>query len=93
MELIAQQPYVKVEKKVDGLAQVITESNRMIYLYREKVVTQHREFPIHIVSGFSYRPIANEGGTLYLHSTRGVFAYTVKSSPEAFIRAYQDFFT
>ncbi|GEK33378.1 hypothetical protein [Kurthia sibirica] len=92
MNLIAQHPYIKVEKKVEGLSQVVIEIDRVIYLYQDKVVTQHREFPIQIVRDFSFREIANEGGMLYLHSTRGVFAYTVKTSPEAFISAYKSHF-
>lgn len=89
MSLIAQHPYVKVERTVTSIEQFEIEHNRIIYLYTDKVVTQNREFPIKIVMDFSYREIANQGGILYLHTLQGVYTYIVKSSPEAFITAYK----
>lgn len=92
MILIAQHPYVKVERKVTGLEQLEIEHSRVIYLYDEKVVTQNREFPIHLVTDFSYRAIGNQGGMLYLHTLRGVYMYQVKASPVEFISAYIAYF-
>ncbi|MEK4628537.1 MAG: hypothetical protein ABS944_12985 [Solibacillus sp.] len=92
MSLIAQHPYIKVERKVTSIEQFEIEHNRIIYLYKDKVVTQNREFPIKYVTDFSYREIANQGGILYLHTLQGVFTYIVKTSPEAFITAYRAYF-
>lgn len=92
MSLIAQHPYIKVERKVIGIEQFQIEHDRIIYLYKDKVVTQYREFPIKVVMDFSYRQIANQGGILYLHTLQGVYTYNVKSSPEAFIEAYRAYF-
>lgn len=88
MKLLAQHPYIKVERKIVGLEQVEIEHSRTIYLFEEKVVTEHREFPIHLVTDFSYKAIANEGGLLYLHTLRGVYTYQVKCSPRDFMAAY-----
>lgn len=92
MNLIAQHPYTKTERKVTSTGQYEVEHHRTIYLYKNKVVTEHREFPIEYVTDFSYREVANQGGVLYLHSVQGVFTYIVKSSPENFIAAYRDYF-
>lgn len=92
MSLIAQHPYIKIERKVTSSEQFEIEHERIIYLYTDKVVTQHREFPIEDVTDFSYRKIANQGGILYLHTLQGVFTYTVRYSPEAFITAYKEYF-
>lgn len=92
MSLIAQHPYIKTERKVTSIEQFEIEHNRTIYLYTDKVVTQNREFRIKDVMDFSYRKIANQGGILYLHTVQGVYTYIVKSSPEAFIRAYRAHF-
>ena len=54
MKLIAQHPYIKIERKVTNLEQIKIEHSRMIYLYEHKVVTQNREFPISVVMDFSY---------------------------------------
>ena len=92
MSLIAQHPYIKIERKVTSIEQFEIEHDRIIYLYNDKVVTQNREFPIKVVMDFSYREIANQGGILYLHTLQGVYTYIVKSSPEAFITAYRAYF-
>ncbi|MEK4130275.1 hypothetical protein NYE67_11370 [Solibacillus sp. FSL W8-0474] len=92
MSLIAQHPYIKVERKVTGIEQVEIEHERIIFLYIDKVITQHREFPIKVVTDFSFREIGNQGGILYLHTLLGVYTYNVKSSPEAFITAYREYF-
>lgn len=92
MKLIAQHPYIKIERKVTSHEQFEIEHSRIIYLYDDKVITQYREFPINMVMDFSYREIAKQGGILYLHTLRGVFTYQVKLSPEAFITAYRSYF-
>lgn len=92
MYLIAKHPYIKIERKVTSVEQINIEHQRVIYLYHDRVVTQNREFPIKDVMDFSYREIANQGGILYLHTLRGVYTYTVKSSPEAFLSAFKEHF-
>lgn len=92
MYLIAQHPYIKTERKVTSTRQYEIEHDRCIYLYNDKVVTQNREFPIKDVMDFSYREVTNQGGILYLHTLQGVYTYIVKSSPEAFIVAYREYF-
>ncbi len=90
MCLIAQQPYVKVERQVNSTEQIDIERERTIYLYDNRVVTKHREFPIQDVFDMSFRQVAGKGGILYLHTSQGVFSYTVKSSPTNFIQLFKD---
>lgn len=92
MSLIAQHPYIKTERKLTSIEQIDIEHDRVIYLYDDKVVTQHREIHIKDVVDFSYKEVANKGGILYLHAVQGVYTYIVKSSPEAFIAAYKAYF-
>ncbi|WP_174615125.1 hypothetical protein [Virgibacillus ihumii] len=89
MKLIAKQPYIKVTRVVNSIEQKDVEEERMLYLYDEKLVTEHRQFPIQNVLDISYRTVGSNGGLLYLHTIKGVFSYTVKTSPEAFIRAFK----
>ncbi|GAB3049590.1 hypothetical protein [Virgibacillus ainsalahensis] len=89
MQLIAEQPYIKIVREVSSVEQVDIEYQRTLYLYDEKVVTKHREFPIEDVSDMSYRFIGGEGGLLYLHTSNGVYSYTVKSSPDKFVEAFK----
>ena len=44
MSLIAQHPYIKIERKVTSIEQFEIEHDRIIYLYNDKVVTQNSEF-------------------------------------------------
>ncbi|ASK61873.1 hypothetical protein CFK37_06710 [Virgibacillus phasianinus] len=90
MYLIAEQPYTKVQREVNSVEQVKIEHERVLYLYNEKLVTQHREFPIQEVLDVSYRTFGKEGGLLYLHTSGGLFTYTVTASPQKFIDAFKE---
>lgn len=89
MQLLAKHPYIKTERKLTSTLQYEVEHNRYIFLYNEKVVTEHREFPINEVMDFSYRKLTNQGGILYLHTTHGVYSYIVESSPQDFIEIFR----
>ncbi|HLQ70324.1 MAG TPA: hypothetical protein VK142_00840 [Bacillota bacterium] len=90
MKLLAEQPYIKVQRQVDGLIQKNVEMKRTLYLYDEKVVSKHREFPIQDVTDVSYRNLGTEGGMLYVHTNKGVYSYIVKSSPKNFVDTFKD---
>ncbi|WP_010648666.1 hypothetical protein [Oceanobacillus massiliensis] len=89
MNLIAEQSYIKIVRELSSLEQKDVEHQRKLYLYDQKIVTQHREFPLKDVLDISYRFIGGEGGLLYLHTTKGVFSYIVKTSPAEFVEAYK----
>lgn len=90
MKQLAVQPYYKVQREVSGTEQVTYEDDRNLYLYRDKIVTHYREFPIGDVFDMSFRPMGESGGLLYLHTKYGVYSYLVKEVPDDFIRAYRD---
>ncbi|WP_337019616.1 hypothetical protein [Oceanobacillus massiliensis] len=91
MNLLAEQSYIKIVRELSSIEQKDVEHQRKLYLYDEKIVTQHREFPLKDVLDISYRFIGGDGGLLYLHTTKGVFSYIVKTSPEKFVEAYRNF--
>jgi len=91
MQLIAEQSYIKVVREVTSIDQKNIEEQRIMCLYDEKIVTEHREFPLKDVLDISYRFIGTDGGLLYLHTTKGVFSYIVKTSPKPFVEAFKDF--
>ncbi|GAB2559236.1 hypothetical protein [Gracilibacillus alcaliphilus] len=88
MQIIAKQPYVKVIRQIRALEQKDTEEQRYLYLYKDKIVSKHREFPIEKVLDVTYR-LTGEKGMLYLHTLQGVYAYIITSSPESFIAAFK----
>jgi hypothetical protein len=90
VEIVAEQEYVKVERKVDSINQVDVEHKRYLRLYQNKITSEHREFPIQEVLDIPFREVGSKGaGLLYLHTMRGVYTYTVKSSPMDFIEIYK----
>lgn len=89
--LLAEQPYVKIVRHVDAIAQTNKEEARTMYLYEDRLVTKYHEFPIHTVRDLSYRPVGKMGGLLYVHTDNGVFSYLVKSSPEHFVRIFKNY--
>ncbi|WP_249869526.1 hypothetical protein [Oceanobacillus saliphilus] len=91
MNLIAEQPYIKIVREVSSIEQIDVEHKRKMYLYEEKIVTKHREFSIDDVLDVSYRFIGGDGGLLYLHTNYGVYSYIVKTSPEAFVEAFKEY--
>lgn len=91
MNWIAKQSYYKVERELSNLEQKTVVYNRWIYLYKEKVVTQYREFPIKEVLDISYRQMGDRGGLLYLHTRQGVYSYLVSDDPRPFIDKFKSF--
>lgn len=90
MKLLAEQPYIKMDRQMNGLEQKDVELKRTLYLYDEKVVSQHREFPIEDVADISFREVGPFGGMLYVHANQGVYSYIVKSSPMDFVNIFKD---
>lgn len=90
MNPIDVQPYFKIEREVSSLEQKDLERQRHLYLYHDKVVTRHREFPMEQILDMSYREFGPSGGLLYLHTLKGVFSYNVKTSPQPFIESYKN---
>lgn len=90
MKLLAEQPYIKMDRQLDGLQQKDVELKRTLYLYDEKVVSQYRVFPIEDVTDISFKEVGPSGGMLYVHTKQGVFSYIVKSSPMDFVDVFKD---
>ena len=85
MTFIVKQPYIKVIREVGSVEKIEYEDERFIYLYEDKIVTEHREFPLADVFDLSYRKVGGQGGLLFIHTNHSLYSYTVKSSPEYFI--------
>lgn len=87
MCLLATQDYVKVERQLTSITQEDIELPRTIKLYPDRVQTEYREFRLEDITDISYRRFGSFRGLLYLHTTGGVFSYTVKTDTEAFVEA------
>ena len=89
MHIIAKHPYYKVTREVSSVEQKDVEEERYLSLYEEKISSQFRDFPIKDVFDISYRMISKGIGFLYLHTSKGVYSYKIKTPPDPFIEAFQ----
>lgn len=89
MEYLASLPYIKIEREVTSIKQIDIEHKRTLYLYPDRIVTKHREFSIEEVIDISYRKFGDQNGLLYLHTSRGLFSYTIMDSPDHFVNVYR----
>lgn len=89
MKWVAQLPYYKVHREIKDGEQRSVASNRLMYLYKDRVVTCHREFPLQDIFDMSYRTMGDAGGLFYLHTSKGVYSYLIECDPQAFIDAFK----
>lgn len=85
MEIIAKHPYIKVIREVTGLEKTETKDKRELKLYQTKLTTRHREFNIEELVNVAVREIGEDGGLIFIHTTSGLFSYTVEIIDEKFI--------
>lgn len=89
MSWIASQPYYQVQREVSEGQQKRSVSDRQIDLYHDRITTHRREFLLAHVFDISYRRIGGGIGLLYLHTSIGVFSYTVNTDPKPFIALFK----
>ncbi|OME63018.1 hypothetical protein BSK59_01360 [Paenibacillus odorifer] len=90
MKWVAQLPYYKIQREIRDGEQRSVASNRLMYLYQDRIVTRHREFPLKDIFDMSYRSMGDMGGMFYLHTSKGVYAYLVECDPKRFIEAFKE---
>ncbi|WP_226666590.1 hypothetical protein [Metabacillus litoralis] len=89
MEIIANIPYIKVTRVIEDNTQWHKEEEHKITLSYERVFTTFDSFLLEEVLDISYRFLSAEMGFLYLHTTKGMYSYTVKTSPQHFIERFK----
>jgi hypothetical protein len=93
LSLIFEQPFIKVEREIDGIEQKYIEKKYFLYLYETKLVTPFQIFELKDIADVSFRKTkANIYGTLYLHVGQSVFPYYIYNDPEPFINAVKQLF-
>lgn len=89
MGWIASQAYYQVQREVSEGQQRCSVSDRRIDLYHDRITTHRREFALGHVFDISYRRIGGGIGMLYLHTSIGVFSYTLNTDPARFIAHFK----
>lgn len=89
MKILANLPYIKVTKVIKDNTQYHKEEEHNITLSSERVCTSFDSFLLNEVLDISYRFLSKDMGFLYLHTTKGMYSYTVKTSPQSFIDQFK----
>ncbi|MGJ9383630.1 hypothetical protein CR203_20075 [Salipaludibacillus neizhouensis] len=87
---VASHPYIKVIREINSIQQKNVEYERRMYLYEDKLATKHHQFPIERVFDISFREMSGGDAMLYIHTSQGVFSYSVKEDPTEFIRIFKE---
>ncbi len=90
MSYLVAQPYIKIIREVTSIAQRDVEDERTLYLYPDKVVTAHHEFPIQKVNDMSFRKFGADGGLLYIHTNSELHTYIVRTPTDKLIEAFRN---
>ncbi|GIP37850.1 hypothetical protein J31TS4_11300 [Paenibacillus sp. J31TS4] len=89
MNKVAEQGYYKVLRESNGLEIKTVVQRRKLVLYRDRLETRYRRFALQEVHDISYRRIGGQEGMLYLHTSMGLYPYTVDEDPQPFIDAFK----
>ncbi|WP_251283248.1 hypothetical protein [Cytobacillus sp. AMY 15.2] len=90
VRIIASHPFITVTRKIDWNQQQYIEQELYLYLYEDHILSPSEKFLLDEVWDMSYRNSNCEIGFLYLHTSRGLFSFQVKSEPSHFINLYKD---
>ncbi|KGX89742.1 hypothetical protein N781_16105 [Pontibacillus halophilus JSM 076056 = DSM 19796] len=87
--MIASQPYVRVERKIENAKQLYSEVEESIELHEGCVKFEQKQFHIQHVYDLSVKRMAGRFFTLYVHTNQGVFTFNVHRNPDEFIEAFK----
>ncbi|PID14205.1 hypothetical protein CSV63_14050 [Sporosarcina sp. P34] len=88
-QLIHSLSYISINRVVDRLEQTYQKSYHTICLFRDRITTSQRTFPLQHVFDLSYRPFSGQSGLFYLHTNEGVFTFEIEEEPEKFILLFK----
>jgi hypothetical protein len=89
VEILANLPYIIITRSIENNIQFQREEEYEITLSSQRVCTSFDSFLLDEVLDISYRFISKDMGFLYLHTTKGMHAYAVKTSPQPFIEKFK----
>jgi hypothetical protein len=89
VEILANLPYIIITRSIENNIQFQREEEHAITLSSQRVCTSFDSFLLDEVLDISYRFFSKEMGFLYLHTTKGMHAYAVKTSPQSFIEIFK----
>lgn len=89
MTIIANLQYMTVSRMIMNNKQYYKEEIHNLTLSKERVITSEDAFLLDEVLDISYRFFSKEMGFIYLHTSKGLYSYTIKTSPLSFIEQFK----
>ncbi|UTR07862.1 hypothetical protein MM326_07560 [Alkalihalobacillus sp. LMS6] len=92
MSAIVIQRCIEVTQEIAILEKRVVESSFELALYSDRIETSTDHFPLDSVFDISFRfpsDTPHSLGFLYLHTSKGVTTYKIKTSPETFIKEFK----
>lgn len=90
MEIIANIRYMKVTRVIENNVQNYKEEEHVITLTTNGIETSCDTFSLAEVLDISFRDFSQQLGLLYLHTTKGMYSYTVRINPQIFIKKFKE---
>jgi len=89
VKVLANLPYITISRTIQDNIQHHIEEEHTLILSHQYVSSSLDSFFLEEVLDMSYRFFSGQLGIFYLHTTKGMFSYKVKQSPENFIQAFK----
>lgn len=87
--LLSSLTYVDTKRSIEAGEMKIVQTEHALHLYEDTVTAATVHFPLTNVWDISYRSFSEEANLLYLHTHRGVMAYTVYANPGHFVTTFK----
>jgi hypothetical protein len=82
--------YIKVHRTIRNNAQIFSEKEQFIKIYEDRVTTATEDFDIKDILDISFKEMSGTRSFLYLHTTRGLFAYVTNIPPTRLIKIFRE---
>ncbi|WP_026560772.1 hypothetical protein [Bacillus sp. J37] len=90
IEVLANIRYMKVTRVIEKNVQNHREEEHVITLTTKGIETSCDTFSLAEVLDISFRDFSQQLGLLYLHTTKGMYSYTVRINPQIFIKKFKE---
>ena len=88
-KILAHLPYLKVTRFIEENIQNQKEEEHMMKLSTNGIKTSFDNFSLEEILDISYRDFSQQMGLLYLHTTKGLYSYTIRINPQIFIMQFK----
>jgi hypothetical protein len=82
--------YIKVNRTIKNNSQIFSENEEFIKIYKDRVTTATEDFDLKDILDISFKYMSGTKGILYLHTTRGLYAFVTNIPPTRLIQIFRE---